>query len=375
MATTDTGEPATVDAAASDLATTLEAASFTHLVVGRDGDSVAAAGILGRALASAGAPFQVSVVETPADADRRIAAGDPSTTAVGVGVAATDADRIVSAVPRSAVAYDASQQLAPASAGVASLAAAGGVAAGGDRTTVPAAAETLREADGDRVPGVAVPTTDLAMGLEHSTLVHGPFSGDADAVADLLTDVPTDAPVGGRELASTVALAVAGPDDAPAHAGTAVERWLRPLVVDAGFASVGGYGDVLAAAAQTDPGAAMAVALGRGGTDAALAAWRDHGHRVHDAVATTEWRRHAGLVVCETAAPTAATARLIRDFRAPEPNVLVVGAEDATLATAEIDAVETLGVATDPATVRGRPRLASTTDTDTDLVAGVREAL
>ncbi|MFB6103879.1 MAG: recombinase RecJ [Halobacteriaceae archaeon] len=374
MATTDTGEPTETDAA-SDLARTLRTASFVHLVTARDGDCVAAAGIVGRALETRGTPFQVSVVDTPAEADRRITAGDATTTAVGVGVSADAADAAVTGVPRSAITYDAATDLAPSTPGVASVAAAGGIAAGGDLTTVADAREALRSEDADRVPGVAVPTTDLAAGLTHSTLVHAPFSGDEDAAEDFLAGVATEAPIGGRDLASAVALAVAGPEDTPDRAGIAVERFLRPMVTDDAFASVGGYGDVLAASARTNPGAALAVALGRGGADAALAAWRDHGRRVQDAVTTAELRRHAGLVVCETTAPTAATARLLRDFRAPEPNVLVVGDGAASLATGEADAAATLAGATDSSTVQGRPRLASTTTTEGDLVAAVREVL
>lgn len=368
MATTDAGERTEDADVDSDVAEVLGDASFVHLLVGADGDAIAAAGVLGRSLAHVGTPYQVSVVGTPDEATRRIAATDGDSTTVSVGLDTGEATTSIDGVPRSVGAYHVAADLVESVAPPGVLALAGAVVTGRDLDDLPGVQEAIRVAGGRHVPGVAVPTADTARGLAYSTLVHGPFSGRPAEAAAMLDGSEAADGVGDRSLASAVAMAVAGPDDTPRRSAGATGRVLRPLVVDGPFQTVGGYADVLSATAHAAPGTAMALALGRDGRTPALEAWEAHGATVHEAVRSVDWRRYADVIVVETDAPAPATARLLRDFRAPEPAVLVRAPDRTALATTETDARRWLAAAVDPTTVAGRPRLATTTDlTDQEL--------
>jgi len=320
------GRPDEQAPAASDLATSLDAAEFVRFVVAGTGDAVAATGLLAAALEARDTPYQASVAPLPSTGDRTTDAD--CTVAVGRTAAAADLTIGVEETA-SPVAFDATGTFASPDP---VLALAGTVAAGDvpDGTVLEAA-----EATGiDRQPGIAVPTTDRVDGLAHATLVTGPFSGDVESAGELLADV--DAEVADEEtrrsVASLVALGVAGDEDGTDRGAEAVERFLRPYV-GGPFETVGGYADVLDAVARERPGLAVPLALGSIDQETALRTWRDHGRQAHAALDAAKTGRYDGLFVVrrDDPAPVGTVARLVRDFRSPEPVVLVVGDGEAAV--------------------------------------------
>ena len=381
------------------VAAALSSASFVRLVASADGDGLAAAGLLARALRRADVPFQVRVDAGDATAP----AGDDGLL-VCVGSASANADVIVApdAEPAGLRAYriavEISRDTGPAAPDP-TLALAGIVADGANPASVAGDLIETAEAAGAiaRRPGVAIPVADVVDGLTHSTLLHAPFSGDRDAAAtamsslslpDGATDADTDAEPR-RSVASCVALAVAGDDDATPRAADAVERALRPYATpEAPFATLGGFADVLTATAREQPGTGIALALGHGGPDAALSAWRTHGRAVHAGLDSASTTRHDGVLVARIGDGTAGApgrlatiARLTRDFRSPEPLVAAVGDGVAAIAAREsgaADAAATLA-AEFPAAAAGwtggPTRAVAGFDADTpvsELVAAIR---
>jgi hypothetical protein len=359
--------------APSDVAAELRGATLVRLVATPDGDALAAAGLLGRALTGANVAFQARV--------RR-----------GADLGATEADvtvclgqgcgdvTLAGPTPASATAFAVARELGTEPDPV--LALAGVVAAGavpcGDSAGILEAAEERSLVE--RRPGVAIPTADLADGLAHSTLVHAAFSGDVDAATAALADLDlpeSPGPEDHRRLASLVALSVV--EDAPASAAEAVERALRPCATAEPFATVGGYADVLEAVAQERPGTGLALALGHGGCEAALGAWREHATAAHRALRSAEVARHRGCVVAKVGdAPLATVARLLRDYRSPEPVAVAVSDDEAAVATTDRDAATLVGEAARAAggTGVGRATRGSADITDADaFVTAVREAL
>lgn len=376
-----TARPDTEDS----LADALAAAPFVRVAAASDGDSLAAAGLLARACQSTGVPFQVRV-------DRGFD-GEADALTVAVGPVTVEADHQLRGRPVSPTAACVARELGTDPDPVLTL--AGTVAAG---ETPQAADEWLQVAEGaERVrrrPGVAVPTADLADGLAASTLLVAPFSGDRESAMGLLADLNAANDTTAfdetthRRLASLVALEVVGDADATPRAAEQVERALRPHETpDGPFATLGGYADVLDAAARTDPGVGVALALGTDESSplrgAALDAWRRHAAAAHRLLRGAEIARHRGLVVARVAddAPTVlpTVARLIRDFRSPEPVVLVVGDGAAAAASVDDDAVgETVATAADAVggTGHGTPtRGTARFDTDAEqFVQQFREA-
>jgi len=332
-----TGRTAT--AAPADLAATLREAPFVRILAAADGDSVAASGVVARALDR---PFQVSVTRTAAERERRAAdVAEQSRDAAATLVVGDDADGPAIAgrdAPACVTAVDVARELGASPDPV--LALAGIVAAG----TVPGAGESesvLASADErglvERRPGIAVPVADLADGLAHTTLAHADFSGDPTAAGGALAELDLPAALDDEArsaVASLVALSASGGEGATPRAAESVERALRPYATPRStYATVGGYADVLATTAETAPGTAVAAALGHDVRDAALTAWRDAAERAHRALREATTGRYDGLFVARyDAAPVAATARLLRDFRSPEPVALVVGDGEAAAA-------------------------------------------
>jgi len=302
---------------ASDIAAACRDAGLVRLVGTADGDGLAAVGVLARALSAAAIPFQASVTRFPdpamgTDAD------------VTVTVGADGGDVAVDATPASVPAFAAARELAPDDTDPV-LALAGAVAAG----AVPGddgigLLEAARGAGLERRPGLALPVVDAADGLAHSTLVHLPWSGNVDAARSALDGVAgsADGPESRKRAASMVALRAV--TDAPTRAAGAVERALRPYS-GGPFETVGGYADVLDAVARERPGTGVALALGHDATAAALSAWRDHGSATHRAIREADTGRYDGAFVVRTDGPVGTVARLVRDYRSPEPVVLVLG--------------------------------------------------
>lgn len=374
---------------AEEIAARLAGADLVRITSAASGDALAATGTLARALVATGTGFQASVVGPFAepgratDADCTVAVGrtDPAADLSLAGPGSASARAF-------AVASELGEVPDPA------LALAGTVAASDVDEQV---AEAAEHAGLERRPGVGVPTEGgvegLADCLAHSTLFHAPFSGDVEAARDALVELDLPADAGQtdlddddrRRVASLVALA-AGTDDAADRAAAAVERALRPYH-GGPVGTVAGFADVLDAAVRVRPGVALTLALGDDSVRAeAIAAWRQHATAVHEGVAACETARYDGLVVARgDAMPVATVARLLADFRAPEPVVLAVADGVATVhaATAVPDGptvAETLAVAAEAADGesvgdgnRARARFDGDGDAD-DLVAAFREA-
>lgn len=354
--------------APAEMALELREAGLVRLVAAADGDALAATGLLGRALADADVPFHASVCRLPETGSAE------SVCTIGLGhdvgdrsLAGRCASRAAFAVARE---FGADPDPVLALAG----AAAGGCAPGDGEA---GALEAARERGlVERRPGVAVPTTDLADGLAHSTLVHAAFSADTAAANAAIDALEADGDVDGTRLASLVALRAV--EDAPPRAAEAVERALRPLAIEGPFATVGGHADVLEAAARERPGTAVALALGHGGRTAALDAWREHAAGAHDAVREADTARHHGVVVARVDGPVQTVARLLRDFRSPEPVAVAVGDGRAAVATTKRDAAALASEAAAAAGGRGGGRATAgyaEIDDGDAFVDAVREAL
>jgi len=384
MATADRDRDATEDA--DSVVSRLASAQFVRIVTRADGDGVAAAGTLARALSGRRVPFQVSTARTEGGRAARARDGDDCETVVlGDGSAPGDAVGLSAddGTPLSVDAWRLARELG--ADGVAPLALAGVVATG--RAPAAAPASLLEAVDAERRPGVAVPVTDPVDGLAHSTLVHGPFSGSPDRVRETLGDAATttlEDVAAARSLASAVTLATLGVDASPT-AATAVERVLRPRLAGP-VTTVGGYADVLDAAARSSPGTAVALALGHDAREPALAVWREHGQRAHAAVRAGSTGRYDGLLAVRVdgTAPAGTVARLVAAYRSPEPVVAVTTDAHAAVAVRpDVDtpspgvgrAVRTAveGAAVDVTPRRAFVRLEETESTA--FVAGLREAL
>ncbi|WP_251331087.1 exonuclease RecJ [Haloplanus pelagicus] len=379
--------PETVeDADAGELAAALREAPFVGVVSAANGDSLAASGVLARALRERSTPFQIRVDPVPDPLP-----GDGDDLVVGLGVTGGDLALAGHRRPASAAAAETARELGVDPDPVLALA---GVAAAdrpvGDAASLLEAAARRRTID--RRPGVAIPTADLAEGLAHSTLVHAPQSGDPELAEETLAALgvsvePSDE--GHRRLASW--LAIEASTSSSSRAAEAVERALRPHAIpDGRFATVEGFGDVLDAAAREQPGAGVALAIRDGAErrSAVLDAWRAHATGTHTALADATTGRYDGVFVARVAdedpGRLGTIARLCRDFRSPEPVVLVV-ADDAAAAasTSGVALGRTMAEARRSVDAdgqsRGGPRRATATFDDTvevsRLITAFREAL
>ncbi len=370
----------------------LSTASFLRVYARPTGDAVAAAGLLARAARALDTPFHVRTTREQSVPDNS-ADDDSSTVTVGwrapagvtldsepggaVSLVAAEAVREAGGEPDPVLA------LAGAVAGGVALDGGSGAPADSGEETrgVGTLTEAARRHDAvSRRPGVSVPTTDLADGLAHTTLLRLPVSGDPAAAASLIREV---APAVGesvsvdasaldteahRDLASLVALDATG--DAEPTAVAATERTLRPRVTAAGpFETIAGFADVLAATARTDPGVAVALALDPDAVaETALDRWRSHGAVVHRLLDAARTARYDGVFVvrvddteaatsvadAETSVVTVASAlpavaRLADAFRAPEPTTLAVSETAAVVVTdgTERSAVDVLAAVVD----------------------------
>ncbi len=377
MSTADrqqTNTPAT-----TSIASQLREAEFVHLVAGQTGDGVAAAGLLAHALTATGSPYQTSVEGLPTavaretDADLTVAVGRPAATAdITLG------DETMCA---SKPAYRIAVELGTADP---VLALAGYRAAG----TSPdeQLTEGLGSAGVTRRPGVAVPTAEPVDGLTHSTLVHGSFSGSEETTNTVLAGIsmsaePTEADW--QDVATALALSLAR--DGTPQGATTVENLLNPYI-GGPFETVGGYGDVLDAVAHEQPGRALALALGSEPQETDLDHWRAHANRTHAAVKTAETGRYNGLFVaqCEESAPVDSVARLVSQYRSPEPVTLVVSptltatvrqpTSEVNVGNALTTAVESLGGTVAGTAAHACGRLPAGTE-QSELILAFKEAL
>ena len=370
------------------LAAGLADAGFVSLLYRPDGDALAAAGLLARVLATIDTPFQATVShpgrpvsdrERATDADLAVRVGftDPadSTGDTAATPEGSEGEVLVlpgESPPASLLARNVGHELDcdpdPALALAGSVAAAVRDARDPWEGPFAEATEALlkrgRERDrlGDRRPGVVVPTAEVVGGLAHSTLVHAPFSGDIESTRERCGPLVDDG--NRREIASLLALATVGADRTPPRGAIAIERALRPIDLSGStpFATLGGYADVLSCVAAERPGIGLGFILDYDVREAALEAWRAHAQRAHAELRSATIARYDGLSVARLGAiagadgtegggkrdggettdggdgrtaPVATIARLLRDYRSPEPVVLVVGEGTGALSATE----------------------------------------
>ncbi|HET7323870.1 MAG TPA: exonuclease RecJ [Halococcus sp.] len=329
-----TGESKT----ATSIASALREATFVRLLADATGDSLAATGLFARALSYRGTPFQASVISTERPTDATDATDDTTTVCIG-RAGAGEVTLPARETPASETAFEVCRELDADPDPV--LALAGAFTAGAFEGSVAFESARDRELIEQR-PGVAIPVTDLTDGLTHTTLAHAPFSGDSEATAATFEGCKTDTDDGRREVASLLALSVVNMEKSTPRAAERIERALRPYAItesenSTGFETVGGYTDVLRASAREQPGIGLALALGHDVREAALSAWRTHGKRAHTALRNARTERHRNLFIAHVGAdaPLLTTARLLCDFRSPEPVALVVGEKRAAAAASE----------------------------------------
>lgn len=307
---------------ANSLAATIRDAEFVRLLVGGTGEALAAAGLLAGGCDAVGTPFHARPVRTHADVTE-------ATASMKDGVCLRiwpngSVDHESRPHPVSVTAYDAARDLDGTPDPI--LALAGIIAGEGRPRTSP---ELLDHASIERGPGVAIPTSDLADGLAHSTLVHAEFSGDRTAAASVIEGFE---PTNGREAASALALACIDHAEASERASTVLERVVRPYF-GGPFETLGGYADILDTLAHTAPGVGFALALGHDVHDRALAMWREHAKSVHSAVRTAQTTTTDGILIARIDGPVVPTARLLRDYCTTAPVVLAVATDEASAAT------------------------------------------
>lgn len=318
MASTDDTDGGGGDAAS--VAAALRSASFVRIVAHADATGAATAGVLANAAAATGVPFRVSLARTAEAATGRVAAGEATAVTVGVGGPATatiQGPRAPATAAEAARAVGHAPDPTPVLAGL--------VGAGLD----PEGTAAFEAADVERHPGLGIPTENRADGLAHTTLVHGPFSGDPAAAEELLPD--GDDPDSRRHGGSVVALEAS--TAATGQRGVAaLGRALNPLAPGTPFATVAGYADVLGATAREAPGTAVALAVGADVRESALGTWRDHALRVHRAVEEADLEARGDVAVARVESGVWTVARLLRDFRSPAPAALAIGDGEAALA-------------------------------------------
>ncbi|AUV81486.1 exonuclease RecJ [Salinigranum rubrum] len=375
MSTTAVMESPSADAptpSPEELAARLADAPFVRVVVAPTGSALAASGVIARALRERGVPFQVRVRRASAYA----VADDALTLRVG---SAGPADLTLGDPERApAMAFEVARALETGPDPTLALA---GIAAG---EADPATSTLADRAGLDRSPGVGLPVSDLADGLGHTTLLHGPVSGDADAAGATLAewDLPAELDADAwRRVASLVAVDTTTASGATPRAAEVVSRALNPLRLGDGapFATVEGYGDVLSAVAREEPGTGVALALGYDARTAALGAWRTHAKHAHATLRDAETARYGGVFVVRVLAAAdpgddtanaddaarrraagrlRTVARLARDFRSPEPTVLVVSEGVAAAATHDdgVDVARALSTAVETGSADGTAR-------------------
>ena len=371
------------------LARALADAPFVRLVATDDGDALAAAGVLARALRTCSVPFHLRVAADPRP--------EPTDDDCAVVVGAARGRHAIAGtrVPASVTAFETARSLGAEPDPVAALA---GVVAAGSTPGAAGSDAVLTAAESAGLvakrPGVAVPTASVVDDLAASTLIRAPYSGDRDAARTAVESLELPEALGAdahRRLASLVAVDVATAPDASTRSATAVERALGPYSIDAGgpFETVGGYADVLEALAREAPGTGVALGLSATPDDdllaAALDAWRTHGTTAHAALDSATVGRYDGCAVFRvdtTQAVLPTVARLARDFRSPEPIAIAIDeaagriAVSATEPCALGDACRAAARGTD-GTGWGMPTRGGmdTAGDPTDSLAALREAL
>lgn len=357
MATTGTPTAASEPA---DLANTLDGSALARIQSRADGDGLAAAAILGNALAELGIPRHLSVspdVE-PTNPDTETEAG-----AVTIDVRTLDAacnnNSLALCAYETAVAMGADPDP--------------GMAIGGAITAhVTPRGNALADAEAQGLterPGVAIPTPDLVSGLAHSSWLRAPFSGDEDATADFLDEHalrPIDGTEDRKRLASAIAFIVTE-SMAQERTTDALASALGPQTSPTAFETVGGYADVLRAVAARAPGVGLAALLDEVDEAALLDHWRSYGDAVHEAVSNISTDSDIATGIVEEVRP-ADVARLAHAYCVETKRVSVTGPTSIALAANDDAATSLLEAEFPDQPVRGTAQLA-TVRTDAGLEA------
>jgi len=334
--------PSVPSADVEAIAEQLTSASLVRLLPRPDGDAVAAAGVIARALDQLGTPFQVSTGQTRDARAEHVDRGDDAMLSVAVGpLEVSDLSIPAGQTPLAVVATEVAEELGatyPPELALAGVVAAGRSPGSDDHGLL----EQAHERGLARRPGVAVPTTDLADGIAHSLLVHAPWSGSREAAAAALGSLgldgkPTDSATldehDHRTIASLVAIE-ATDAPAPERAAETIGRVVAPYATpQAPFETLGGYADVLDAVARERPGLATGFAIGGDVREQVLDAWRAHARLVHAGLEASSTGRYDGYVVVRLDdTPVVSAAKLCRDVAAPEPLVVAVGTDTVGIA-------------------------------------------
>ncbi|MFP4217714.1 MAG: hypothetical protein ACLFR6_02555 [Salinarchaeum sp.] len=317
--------------APTEAATALREATFVRILTRRDGDAIAAAGVLARMLSAAGTPFQVAPTASRAQRARRVNEGDPDATTVAIGpVDRADVTIAGPTATRAAVEIVRAAGGDPPSA----LALAGLTASGVslDDDSIQETAEGLT-----RRPGVGLPVAELTTGLAFTLWLHAEFSGDPEAVAAHLeplnvTDDPTRLDSDAHRRVASLVAVLGTNTPTPQRAAETIDTLVYPTVHAGPFPTVEGYAEVLDAVAREHPGTAVAIALGGDAIDSARTSWRQHAEAVHAAIEAAETERYGGLYAAFVADHRALTvARVLHRSVSPEPVTLVLGEQRAAL--------------------------------------------
>ena len=352
MASTGHRQSASTDAAG--VTALLRDASFVHLFGHRNGDALAATGILGRALDELKIPHQVTFAETPRDCRERQAT---DSTVVGIGFESVGTP-LSAKSSMAAAAFESASALETDPDPI--LAMAGVRAAGSEPSD--ALLQAAREAGAERRPGLGIPTDDPVTGLAYSTVFHGEFSGSETEAEAFLANLDSDVTnvEAARRLSSVVALHASDGTGAD-RTQEAISRGVAPMYVPGPFETAAGYGDVLEALARADVGLGYRFVLGYEDRSTALDTWKRYASDIHDAIEQLDDgddQEDAIRTVSVSEIDPWTTARLAKEYRSTAPGVLVTGAEYVALATTQEDAAAWLSDATDAVAVAGRPDLA-----------------
>ncbi len=344
MATTGTQTEATDPA---DLASNIADAALVRVVSRADGDGLAAAAILGSALAERDIPRHLTVA-SPSEAT--VPDSEPGTVTI-------DVETLEAAGTHDSVALDAYET----AAAMGTDPDPGLAIAGAKAVHVPPQGQALTDAEAQGLAeraGVGIPTPDLVSGLAYSGWLHASFSGDEDATEAFLDEHDLRPIEEDRtHLADAIALAVT--DTMAAERTTdALAQLLGPQTSPTAFETVGGYADVLRAAAASDPGRGLVALLGDVDEDRLLYHWRSYGESVHAAVSTvsTDGKLATGTV---DAVNPADVARLAHGYRVEADRVAIEGPDSVALAASEASARAELEAAYPDTAVHGTTSLAT----------------
>ena len=221
--------------------------------------------------------------------------------------------------------------------------------------------------------GLALVTEDPVDSLVHSTMIHGPFSGDQDGAADLVSRTGDD-----RDLASVVTLAAIEAAPTEARVADSIERVLQPTPTpDGPFLTAEGLADVLDVVVSVDPGVGLALACGDATAgQRAIELWRHVAGEIHRAIRGNTPTTSGTVAIYEFGElPAAPTARVLRDTRGTE-TVFVVTETSVALASRTQSEERLAEALPEPVTRHGDTRVSAPHDGASETIREqVREQL